>query len=267
MEQVQIFKHERFGQVRTVTIDGITYFVGKDVAIALGYSNPQKALRDHVEPEDKMVNESFTLGQGSAPVLITESGLYSLILSSKLPQAKQFKRWVTNEVLPTIRRTGAYVSTASKKDIKILKQLATDPEFIIQMGLSLQAAQDEVKRLTEEIETLKPQVDFCQTILNCPNNVSVTTIAKDYGMSARAFNQMLNRLGVQFCQGGVWFLYQPYADLGWTQSKTHQYLKSDGTFGCKVMTYWTQKGRLGLYDFLKKHGILPVVEREDELDF
>ena len=105
---VQTFINEEFGEIRTVLIDGVIWFVGKDVATALGYSNPQKAIRDHVDDEDKMVNESFTLGQGSAPTLINESGLYSLIFSSKLPSAKKFKRWVTSEVLPSIRKTGNY---------------------------------------------------------------------------------------------------------------------------------------------------------------
>lgn len=116
MADVQIFEHEQFGKVRVVVINGITYFVGKDVAQALGYTNPQKALRDHVDDEDKKVNKTFTLGRGSAPTLINESGLYSLILSSKLPDAKKFKRWVTSEVLPAIIRTGEYVDPKRKTE-------------------------------------------------------------------------------------------------------------------------------------------------------
>lgn len=107
MEQLKIFKSEEFGQVRTISIDGEPWFVGKDVAISLEYSNPQKALRDHVEEEDRTVNESFTVN-GTKGILINESGLYSLILSSKLPSARKFKRWVTSEVLPAIRKTGSY---------------------------------------------------------------------------------------------------------------------------------------------------------------
>lgn len=107
MEQLKIFESEEFGQVRTFSIDGEPWFVGKDVAISLEYSNPQKALRDHVEEEDRTVNESFTVN-GTKGILINESGLYSLILSSKLPSARKFKRWVTSEVLPAIRKTGSY---------------------------------------------------------------------------------------------------------------------------------------------------------------
>ena len=107
MEQLKIFESKEFGQVRTISIDGEPWFVGKDVAISLEYSNPQKALRDHVEEEDRTVNESFTVN-GTKGILINESGLYSLILSSKLPSARKFKRWVTSEVLPAIRKTGSY---------------------------------------------------------------------------------------------------------------------------------------------------------------
>ena len=107
MNELTIFKNEDFGEVRTILINDEPYFVGKDVALILGYTNPQKALRDHVDEEDRTVNESFTVN-GTAATLINESGLYSLILSSKLPSAKKFKRWVTNEVLPEIRKTGAY---------------------------------------------------------------------------------------------------------------------------------------------------------------
>lgn len=107
MSELTIFKNEDFGEVRTILINDEPYFVGKDVALILGYTNPQKALRDHVDEEDRTVNESFTVN-GTAATLINESGLYSLILSSKLPSAKKFKRWVTSEVLPEIRRTGAY---------------------------------------------------------------------------------------------------------------------------------------------------------------
>lgn len=104
---IKIFDNPTFGSIRTVEIDGEPYFMGKDVARALGYTNPQKAIRDHVDTDDKTVNDSFTVN-GTAGLLINESGLYSLILSSKLPKAKEFKRWITSEVLPSIRKTGSY---------------------------------------------------------------------------------------------------------------------------------------------------------------
>ena len=106
-DQIQVFNNTEFGNIRTLEIDGEPYFVGRDVAIALGYTNPQKSIRDHIDNEDKTVNESFTVN-GTQAILINESGLYSLIFASKLPSAKRFKRWVTSEVLPMIRKTGKY---------------------------------------------------------------------------------------------------------------------------------------------------------------
>ena len=107
MNEMTVFQNPDFGAVRSLTMDGEPWFVGKDVAVSLGYANPQKAIRDHVDDEDRTVNDSFTVN-GTAVSLINESGLYSLILSSKLPDAKKFKRWVTSEVLPAIRKTGRY---------------------------------------------------------------------------------------------------------------------------------------------------------------
>ena len=107
MNELQVFSNPEFGQVRTLTIEEEPWFVGKDVAVALRYTNPQKAVRDHVEPEDRTVNESFTVN-GTMATLINESGLYALIFGSKLESAKRFKHWVTHEVLPAIRKTGSY---------------------------------------------------------------------------------------------------------------------------------------------------------------
>lgn len=112
MNDVVTFTNPEFGRVRTIDIDAVTWFVGKDVATALGYACPTKSVRDHTDEEDRTVSKSYTVN-GSKPILINESGLYSLILSSKLPTAKKFKRWITSEVLPAIRKTGAYSSTES----------------------------------------------------------------------------------------------------------------------------------------------------------
>ena len=120
MEQLQIFKNVEFGEIRTLTINGEPWLVGKDVAVALGYTNPQKAIRDHVDVEDKTLNELCTVN-GTQGILINESGFYSLVLSSKLTSAKKFKRWVTSEVLPAIRKTGSYQLSANPlEQIKII---------------------------------------------------------------------------------------------------------------------------------------------------
>lgn len=124
MSNLQIFKNEELGEIRTVMIDDKPYFVGKDVAKTLGYTNPQKAIRDHVDEEDKTLNDSFTVN-GTRGILINESGLYSLILRSDLPSATKFKRWVTNEVLPSIRKTGSYAITNQREINELKGQITT----------------------------------------------------------------------------------------------------------------------------------------------
>lgn len=130
VETTKIFQNKAFGMIRTVLIDDMPYFVGKDVATALGYSNPQKALRDHIDDEDKTLNEMFTVN-GTMLILINESGMYSLILSSKLPSAKAFKHWVTSEVLPSIRKTGRYYISPKMESQELIARALMAAQGII----------------------------------------------------------------------------------------------------------------------------------------
>ena len=148
MNDLMIFKNPEFGEIRTVGLDGEPLLVGKDVALALGYTNPQKAIRDHVDDEDKTVNETFSVN-GTPIVLINESGLYSLVLSSKLPGAKKFKRWVTSEVLPSIRKHGAYMTSDT------IDKMINSPEFGIKLLTALRDEQDKRKALETELDRSK----------------------------------------------------------------------------------------------------------------
>lgn len=258
MTNLEIFKNEEFGEVRTITIDDEPYFVGKDVALILGYTNPQKALRDHVDEEDKTRNESFTVN-GTQGILINESGLYSLILSSKLPNARRFKRWVTSEVLPAIRKHGMYA----------INELIDNPDLGIAALNALKEEREKNKKLekksmiqTQQISEMIPKVSYYDVVLNCKDLVSIGSIAKDYGWSAKKMNKYLHEKGIQFKQGDIWLLYQKYAEKGYTSTKTHTYLDSEGQH-TKVHTYWTQKGRLFIYDLLKEDNIYPNIERVD----
>lgn len=254
MNELQIFNNPEFGEVRTVSIDGEPWLVGKDVAVALKYTNPQKAIRDHVDSEDTTVNESFTVN-GTKGLLINESGLYSLVLSSKLPTAKKFKRWVTSEVLPAIRKHGGYH----------IEEL-TGRELMAKALLEAQAVLAEkdttIAKQTQLIGELKPKADYTDRILQSKSLVTITQIAKDYGMSGAAMNEKLHELGVIYKLGGQWLLYSKYQAKGYTHSETVDITHRDGRGDVKMNTKWTQKGRLFLYEFLKKHGILPVIEQD-----
>ncbi len=256
--ELQIFENAEFGSIRTVEINNEPYFVGKDVAEILGYKNTRDALSKRVDDEDKGVAKRDTLGGYQDLTVINESGLYSLILSSKLPKAKQFKRWVTSEVLPSIRKHGLYATD----------ELLADPDIAIAAFTALKAEREKAKTLEskiavqkQQIAELKPKASYYDVVLNCKDLISISEIAKDYGKSARWLNNLLHELNVQYKQGHkIWLLYQKYANKGYTNTKTQTYNGNDGEVHTKVHTYWTQKGRLFIYDLLKSNGILPLIE-------
>ena len=253
------FHHEMFGDIRAIERDGEPWFVGKDVAEALGYSNASKAVMVHVDEEDKqkvmLKADSQNGNVVTATTLINESGLYSLVLSSKLPQAKVFKHWVTAEVLPSIRRHGAYATAPT------IEKIIASPEFGIALLKNLQQEQNMRREAEQRVRKLQPLADYTALILACPETVSVSQVAQDYGMSAVAFNRILNRAGIQYSVGGQWVLYAAYKNRGLVQSYTFNYRHNDGTDGCRMYTRWTQRGRLFLYDILKKIGIIPMIEK------
>ena len=233
----QIFKNAEFGPIRTCMVDGEIYFVGKDVASGLGYKNSMDALMRHVDEEDKQTS-GFTMGgQKYMMTIINESGLYSLILSSKLESARRFKRWVTSEVLPQIRKNGRY---ELEQQNRVLESR---------------------NALLEEISAQqKPLTDYARNILSSTQTVTITQIAQDYGFSAVRFNELLMRLRIQHKVGGQWILYSPYLTKGYVQSFSSYFVMSDGEVQVKVHTRWTQSGRLFLYEELKKAGLLPLIE-------
>ena len=248
----QIFKNAEFGQIRTCTVDGETYFVGKDVASALGYVNPNKAMIDHVDDEDKLTSRIVMAGQNRQVIIINESGLYSLILSSKLESAKRFKRWVTSEVLPAIRKNGRY--ELEKQNSQLCKQNG-------QLSKQNRVLESRNSLLEEITAQQKPLTDYARIILSSTQTVTVTQIAQDYGYGPVRFNELLFRLHIQHKVGGQWILYIPYLNKGYVQSFSSYYLKPDGEVQVKLHTRWTQSGRLFLYEELKRAGILPLIEK------
>ncbi|MGF2082047.1 MULTISPECIES: phage antirepressor KilAC domain-containing protein [Enterococcus] len=242
----QIFNFEK-NEVRTFLVNDEPYFFGKDVASALGYSNTPKAIRDHVDEEDKTQNESFTVN-GTALMLINESGLYSLILKSKLPNARKFKRWVTSEVLPTIRKTGSYTNV---------------PQSFAQ-ALRLAADLEEKNQLLEQqIAEYEPKISYLDMILSSTDTVATSQIAADYGMSAIALNKLLNELGVQHKVSGQWILYRKHMNQGYTKSHTSEIPKADGGVKVVMNTKWTQKGRVFIYNLLTAEGYYPQMDLLD----
>lgn len=258
MNEVEIFKNSEFKDIRTMVINGEPWFIGKDIAENLGYTNTRKAIIDHVDTEDKRdgVTIRDSIGREQTPTFINESGIYSLILSSKLDGAKKFKKWVTAEVLPTIRKHGAYMTP------EVIEKTLTNPDFIIGLATELKKAQTRNVFLENEVKILQPKAKYHDEVLNSPNVVAITQIAKDYGMSAVKMNKLLNDLGIQYKLRNQWLLVQKYSDKGYVKSKTQEYFDTNGNIHTAMTTYWTQKGRLFIYETLKQQNILPVIEQE-----
>ena len=218
---IQIFKNEVFGEIRTMTNEkGETFFVGKDVAKALGYTNTRKALQDHVDAEDKGVTKRDTLGGIQQMVVINESGLYSLVLSSKLPQAKEFKRWITSEVLPQIRQTGGYIPTTNPRTGEVL----TESEMV-------EAANKIVART---IARSNLPADDCFT---------ASQVAESLDITANMLNHFLVDKGVQFWNGSRYKLKAQYADCGYAEERMFHYYALNGDKKQRPYMVWTPQGK------------------------
>ena len=220
-KEIKIFKNEMFGEVRTLTNEqGETFFVGKDVAQALGYSNTRKALQDHVDDEDKGVTKRDTLGGIQQMVVINESGLYSLVLSSKLPQARDFKRWVTSEVLPQIRQTGGYIPTTNPRTGEVL----TESEMV-------EAANKIVART---IARSNLPADDCLT---------ATQVAESLDVDVKQLNHFLVDKGVMYWSYGRYKLTAKYADCGYAEERKFHYHALNGARKQRPYLVWTKQGK------------------------
>ena len=245
MNEVQSFDFEG-NKVRTIQKDSMTWFAANDVTNTLGLTNTTVAVS---RLDDDEVTK-FNLGSLSGETnFISEAGLYKLIGSSRKPAAKKFNRWVTHEVLPTIRKHGMYATD----------DLINNPDLLIQIATQLKEERTGRLLAEQQVQELKPKATYYDLILQNKSLLSVSKISKDYGMSARAFNSKLHELGVQFKQGDIWLLYSKYQDKGYTQTSTYALDEEHS----KVSTKWTQAGRLFIYDLLKDNGILPVIERDE----
>lgn len=182
---------------------------------------------------------------------IPENMLYRLVWKSRDERALAFQSKIADEILPAIRKTGLYINPNAP----------IDPNFLRKIADQIEQRDRQIAVLNTQVAELQPKASYYDRILQCPDLVSTSTIAKDYGFSAKTFNKILRELKIQFKQGGVWLLYQKYASQGWTSTKTYHFTDIAGQEHCRVHTYWTQKGRLGLYDLLKHNGYLPTIEQ------
>lgn len=258
--QITIFRNPQFGDIRTAGTSDKPLFCAVDIARALQYANPSKAIIDHCK--GVTVLETPTNGGVQRLKYITESDMYKLIFKSNAPKAEEFNSWVADEVLPTIRKTGGYIATNSTM---------TDAEIMAKAVLVAQSTIDKrnerIRQL--EFETVEQKAlisqmqkgnDYLNTILQSKGTLATTQVAADYGMSARAFNKKLNEMHIQRKVNGQWILYSEHLAKGFVHSRTISFTHSDGRPDTRMQTEWTQRGRLFLYDALKEVGMLPKIE-------
>lgn len=233
MSEVKIFNNEEFGEIRTVTIDGEPWFVGKDVAEILGYSNTRKAIADHVDNEDKTdgVTIRDSIGREQNPICIKESGLYALIFGSKLESAKRFKHWVTSEVLPSIRKHGIYATD------NVIDNILNNPDFGIEL----------LTKLKEE-RAARVEAERRNAILTHVNKTyTMTEIAKELNMkSAIQLNRLLAEKKIQYHVNGTWVMYSKYSDLGYEEIKQEVLDSGRVIYHRRI----TQMGRAFILDLL-----------------
>ena len=258
--EILTFQNEQFGEIRTMIIEGEPWFVAIDVCAALSINNNREAVKRLDDDEKKTVSLTDGIRGNPEKTIVNEYGLYCLVLSSRKPEARTFRRWITHEVIPSIRKHGAYIvpellDALTKNEAerqRLLDDLNADREVLNQLL-------GEKDVLQTAIDEARPKVNYYDSILQNPHTMPVTLIAKDYGYSAVRFNMLLRKLSIQYKVGKTWALYQDYADEGYVHYNVYRR-------GKKAISHmvWTQKGRLFLYNFLKKEGILPRIETEDQ---
>ena len=244
MHEIKIFENEEFGQVRTLLIEGEPWFVGRDIAEILKYSNTRKAIADHVDDDDKIdaVTIRDSIGRSQKPIIINESGLYSLILSSKLPTAKKFKRWVTSEVLPSIRKHGAYITMPK------LEEIMANPESLELLLKQLLAETQKNKKLEQQLTVFAPKGEYYDRLIETEMLTNLRITAHELGIKPMAFTQFLldNKYVYRDTQQKV-LPYQPYIHEGVFVIKD---FRKNGFHGKQTLI--TVYGQLYLLTELKK---------------
>ena len=266
MNELKIFENPEFGAIRTITENGKTLFCGTDIATALGYTNPRKAVRDHTRGGTKRSigvqtgkkSDGTPAMQMVEMLFIPEGDVYRLIAHSKLPSAELFESWVFDDVLPTIRKTGGYISVApDMSDMEILSRaVLIGQRTIEQQKEQIAFEQSKNAQLSKELTQIRPAAQFALECLDSPSLFTVEQIAKDYGLSARALNNLLKQEGLQYKRGEQWFLYARYANQGLTHSRTKEIKHSDGSVEYKMYTCWTARGRRFIHELLRLRGFV-----------
>ena len=242
-----------FDNLKVKEVNGQVMFDAETAAIGLGLTETKKGVL-YVRWRTLKNYLSQEVAKGD---FITEPQFYKLAIKANNETAERFQAWVTEEVLPSIRKHGAYLTNDK------IEEILLSPDTLIKVATELKNEREKNVLLTQQVSESRPKADYYDKIMQSKSLVTITQIAKDYGWSAKQMNDKLHDLGVQYKIGGQWVLYSKYQDKGYTFSTTVDITKKDGSSDVKMNTKWTQKGRLFIYNLLKENDILPTIERED----
>ena len=241
-----------FDNLKVKEVNGQVMFDAESAAIGLGLTQTKNG-KIYVRWETVAKYLSQKVGKGN---FITEPQFYKLAIKANNETAEHFQDWVTEEVLPSIRKHGAYLTNDK------IEEILLSPDTIIKVATELKNEREKNVLLTQQVSESRPKADYYDKIMQSKSLVTITQIAKDYGWSAKQMNDKLHSLGVQYKIGGQWVLYSKYQDKGYTFSTTVDITKKDGSSDVRMNTKWTQKGRVFIYSLLKENDILPTIEQE-----
>ncbi len=243
MNQMQIFKNSKFGEVRVATTEnGEPLFCLADVCNILGLQTNK--VKERLNEKGWNTIPSLTNGGQQNIIFIDEPNFYKAVFQSRKAEAEQFQEWVTSEVLPSIRKHGAYMTS------QVIEKALTDPDTLIQLATNLKEERKQKELLKEKLKIQEhvirdsaPKVEYYENVLQSESLISTNIIAKDLGMSAMSLNRLLNKLGIIYRSGSTWVLYHRWQNFGYTKSRTYDYIDKSGVKQTAIHTYWTELGR------------------------
>lgn len=266
MEELKLFQSSEFGQVRTVNKDGNVFFAATDVARALGYANPQQAVRQHCKEQGVTKISTPTQNQHGTTVMqemkfITKGNVIRLVANSTLPTAERVESWIFDEVIPAVLETGGYIATKQDdtpeeimaRALTIAQKTLEKREERLRLLETENAHQQATIELQErQIKAAAPKVQYVDNVLQSVNTYTATQIAKEIGMDAAKFHKALKERKVMFYQSGTWMLTAKYQGKGYTKMRTHQFTRNDGSIGTSSYTVFTEKGRAMVHSVLEE---------------